>query len=235
MPFIHPAMSVFETKCHYGVTRLVRKSSPRSLPKVKPFLSCWFLGAAQAEQCLGVCSVSPAFRAGCPLRGLWVKLRDHLYYLPISFRTETCVSSWCHIMSRSSPLSRALFGLSLPALPGWARSCTCSTGRDCSRELFLGTALLCSGLLWDPAASVCVECPSSKTQAQREGSFGICMYSTKVGKVWTSVQTSSSKFPGCGPRPAGKHGAVFGLGDVSQVVRHWHLIAWCNLILGNML
>lgn len=163
--------------------QISKESSPRSLPKVKPFLSCWFLGAAQAEQCLGVCSVSPAFRAGCPLRGLWVKLRDHLYCLPISFRTETCVSSWCHIMSRSSPLSRALFGLSLPALPGWAGSCTCSTGRDCSRELFLGTALLCSGLLWDPAASVCVECPPSKTQVQREGSFGICMYSTKVGRV----------------------------------------------------
>lgn len=62
-------MSVFETKCQDGITRCSKEGSPHNLFKVKPFLSRQFLGAAQAEQCLEVCSVSPAFGAVCPLRG----------------------------------------------------------------------------------------------------------------------------------------------------------------------
>lgn len=190
-------MSVFETKCHdFGITRCSNRTSFHSLLKVKPFLSCQFLGSAQAEQCLEVCSVSPAFRDVCPLRGLWVKLREHFYCLLISFRTETCVSSWCHITCRSSPWSGALFELSLPALPGWVGSCTCSTGQDCSRESCLGTALLCSGLLWDTPASVCRECPLSKTQAQWEDSFGICVY--REDGHWYRPAASSSLVMGQG-------------------------------------
>lgn len=62
--------------------------SPDGVRKVHPvFASSEAVsGAAQAE--LG--SVSPAFRAACPLRGLWVKLRTLVLPAHV-FRTESCV------------------------------------------------------------------------------------------------------------------------------------------------
>lgn len=69
--------------------------------------------------------------------------------------------------------------------------------------------------LWGHTCSVCRDCPLCESPAQRQESLGICVCSTKAGKMDMGTE-QQFQGPCYGPKPAQKPSAVFGLGDVAQ-------------------